>query len=302
MSGPDEFKHASLEKTEALPSTENVERSDSGDNLKTPEKILREPAHIQAEIAEVDEKITSERALLKESWGKFAMEPPESTNAIDSLQERRQALLNELPTEFRETEGNPNNRAEVETPENKQGRKNNETLENPSPPEIERDPKGITETSGTLRDSMSKAGERLRATANIFIRRDERNLYPLLSREDATKISAAAASLEGISPTTPAEYEQVGAAIRSMTQAFENYGRYRASIIKEDGESLRDLAIASRQTQDEVRTMQTMLAQGTSQGATEASRAAGRLADIVENIQNRASRAAERLTGYGVRR
>jgi len=155
------------------------------------------------------------------------------------------------------------------------------------------------ESPEASRDSFGRAGESIRGVGNIFSKRLDQGMYPLLSKDSVSKINAAATSIEKVSPTTREEYERVSGALGTMAQEFEKYGTEKSSgPLRDDSDSLRGLATYARQAQNEVCALQKTMARNETQQAQDASTAANRLADILEQIGDRSLRAAGRLDGY----
>src|SRR3989344_2134193 len=148
------------------------------------------------------------------------------------------------------------------------------------------------EQPATIRESLGRAAEGMQGVANVFRRRIEQNLYPLLERDDVRKIFAGANALTALSPKSADDYRQTADALRQMSSGLEKFGTYNSRLVKENSESLRGVAALTKAAEISVRDLMKALAREDEPASAEATQAAVRLASILEDIQGRVLRAA----------
>lgn len=154
--------------------------------------------------------------------------------------------------------------------------------------------------SPDVRRALSDVAQNVGSLANIFRKRGESGLYPLLDREDVSRLSTGARSLDGMQGRK--DYAEITAALSSMRRGLEKFGTYRSFRVNEDRDSLGAIYAYAQQAAESTRALQRALSEGGQKGADEAARAASQLSNAIEDIQLSTRRRAQRMDEYSGRR
>jgi|GEM_PF-3810249 hypothetical protein len=248
---------------------ESTEDLDQEKPVSKAPQVLSDKERV-AEIARIDDRISSEQESLNAARQEFGLPPTDTSAAIDDLGATREKLTEKAGGDASTTE-------QTATPIS--GAEKNDSTE-------------------SMRKPLSDASESVGRLANIFQRREERRMYPLLQGEDIRRIGMAVREINAISPSSEVDFEQITNALTSMHKGLEKFGTYRSQQINEDGESLGAISTFAKQAGTSMRDLQRALARGDAKGIEQAARQASNVAERLEYIATSAQGRRERADTY----
>lgn len=292
MVGPEDINKATRQ--------ENIKISEQNESLEEkadkPQEVPKPKTaeEINAEVKGIDDKIAIEREALTKVRQALGLETTDmdTSVAIDSLRRQREQLLGEQPRqEAMHDEARPESPISHENVafddlQKRQGELNENPTRRLSPEQA---------TESVARQMLTNVSDTVGRLANIFKRRDGENLYPLLERQDVSRLGSAAQSINARSLTTPKDREEVAQALEAMSRAFDKFGSYRATTMRENPDSLKALATFAGESTTHLRTLQRAIASGDTE---EVARAAGQLANKLEDVRNKTTAIANRANRY----